>query len=100
VQNTDNVVLVKARKIRPLAHAQLWGASRMIFVRCIRHSEGTARRGIPRHRWKTRPWASFDSAALSGRAPGTPLRPCSGSRLVTATTRAAGATDRTNRWAG
>ena len=26
VQNTDNVVLVKARKIRPLAHAQLAGS--------------------------------------------------------------------------
>ena len=26
VQNTDNVVLVKARKIRPLAHAQLVGS--------------------------------------------------------------------------
>ncbi len=26
VQNTDNVVLVKARNIRPLAHAQLAGS--------------------------------------------------------------------------
>ncbi len=27
VQNTDNVVLVKARKIRPLAHAQIGGSA-------------------------------------------------------------------------
>ena len=101
VQNTDNVVLVKARKIRPLAHAQLAGASRMIFVRRIRHPERNT--AEPRN-----PAAPLEKKALGiirlcgafWSRPGTPSNRARDARLVTATTRAAGATDRTNRRAG
>ena len=73
----------------------------MIFVRRIRHSERNT--AEPRN-----PAAPLEKKALGIIrlcrrflvAPRDPLRPARDARLVTAATRAAGATDRTNRWAG